>query len=165
MQRSERLNLEQMLKETDAEDNREKIKKLKHSSKIKEDVQRYIELNKKYARMKTTNKKMYGDIMVSKLQFLWNNYTNIFNRLIKDELDLNILSKFIHILSLIEDGKLNQHDASVQVGEILKKLYIDSAIKRQEKTDKRNEKETKEKIIKPSKNISWADYKANLKIE
>ena len=31
--------------------------------------------------MKTTNKKMYGDIMVSKLQFLWNNYTNIFKSL------------------------------------------------------------------------------------
>ena len=102
-------------------------------------------------------------MMITHMNFLWTNYTNIFNRLIKDELDLKILSKFISVLSLVEDGKLNQHDASVQIGEILKSLYIDSAVKRQEKVDKRNDKiSKKEKIIKPKKNISWADYKARL---
>ena len=163
MDESQRLNLEEMLKHSDVEDNTDKIRKLKHSSKIKEDVETYIKLNKKYERMKKNNKKIFNQMMVTHLNFLWTNYTNIFNRLVKDELDLKILSKFISILSLVEDGKLNQHDASVKIGEILKSLYIDSALKRQEKVDKRNDKiSQKEKIIKPKKNISWAEYKATL---
>jgi hypothetical protein len=163
MDESQRLNLEEMLKHSDVEDNTDKIRKLKHSSKIKEDVETYIKLNKKYERMKKNNKKIFNQMMITHLNFLWTNYTNIFNRLIKDELDLKILSKFISILSLVEDGKLSQHDASVKIGEILKSLYIDSALKRQEKVDKRNDKiSKKEKIIKPKKNISWADYKATL---
>jgi|UniRef100_A0A6C0BYV7 hypothetical protein len=163
MDESQRLNLEEMLKHSDVEDNTDKIRKLKHSSKIKEDVETYIKLNKKYERMKKNNKKIFNQMMITHMNFLWTNYTNIFNRLIKDELDLKILSKFISVLSLVEDGKLNQHDASVQIGEILKSLYIDSAVKRQEKVDKRNDKiSKKEKIIKPKKNISWADYKARL---
>lgn len=163
MDESQRLNLEEMLKHSDVEDNTDKIRKLKHSSKIKEDVETYIKLNKKYERMKKNNKKIFNQMMITHLNFLWTNYTNIFNRLVKDELDLKILSKFISILSLVEDGKLNQHDASVKIGEILKSLYIDSALKRQEKVDKRNDKiSQKEKIIKPKKNISWAEYKATL---
>ena len=45
MEESHRLNLEQMINETDAEDNSEKIKKLKHSIKIKEDVKVFVKLN------------------------------------------------------------------------------------------------------------------------
>ena len=91
MEESHRLNLEQMIKETDAEDNTEQIKKLKHSIKIREDVKGFVKLNKKYKRMRNDNKKMYMQIMMKNCNFLWTNYTNIFNRLVKDELDLNIL--------------------------------------------------------------------------
>ena len=164
MQQSQRLNLEQMIKETDAEDNTDKIKKLKHSKKIKQDIETYKKINKKYKRMKRDNKKMYCQIMMTQCNFLWTNYTNIFNRLIKDELDLDILSKFIHNLALVEDGKQNQYEASVKVGQLLKELYVDSAVKRQEKIDERNDKiSKKDEIIKPNKNISWSDYKSQLK--
>jgi hypothetical protein len=162
MEKSERLNLEQMIKETDEIDNTEQIKKLKHSIKIKEDVNVFVKLNKKYKRMRNNNKKMYMQIMMKNCNFLWTNYTNIFNRLVKEELDLNILYNFINTLSLVEDGELSQHDASVKIGQLLKELYIDSAVKRQDKIDKRNNK-GKEKVIKPDKNISWRDYKEQLK--
>ena len=164
MQQSQSLNLEQMLKETDAEDNTEKIQKLKHSKLIKLDIETFKKISKKYRRMKNDNKKMYTQIMIKNCNFLWTNYTNIFNRLIKEELDLTILAKFIHNLELVEDGKQNQYEASVKVGQLLKELYIDSAVKRQEKVDKRNDKlSKKDKIIKPKKNISWADYKSQMK--
>ena len=162
MEESHRLNLEQMINETDAEDNTEQIKKLKHSIKIREDVKVFVKLNKKYKRMRNDNKKMYMQIMMKNCNFLWTNYTNIFNRLIKDELDMNILYNFINTLSLVEDGELSQHEASVKIGQLLKELYIDSAVKRQDKIDKRNDK-GKEKTIKPMKNISWKDYKEQLK--
>ena len=164
MQQSQRLNLEQMIKETDAEDNTEKIKKIKDIKKIKENIKTFKKLNEKYKRMKTENKQIYSQIMIKNCNFLWTNYTNIFNRLIKDELDLDILSKFIYNLSLVEDGKQTQHEASVQIGQLLKELYVDSAVRRQEKIDKRNEKVSKaDEIIKPKKNISWAEYKSKMK--
>jgi len=162
MEKSQRLNLEEMIRESDAEDNTEKIKKLKHSIKIREDVKMFVELNKKYKRMRNENKNMYMQIMMKKCNFLWSNYTNIFNRLIKDELDLNILHNFINTLSLVEDGELSQHEASVKIGQLLKELYVDSAVKRQDKIDKKNKGKV-EKSIKPKNKISWYEYKSQLK--
>ena len=46
--------------------------------------------------------------------FLKNNYKNIFDRVMKNELDLNLLYKFINILKDIEDGHMDQHVASVK---------------------------------------------------
>ena len=42
----ERLHLDKMIKSYDADDNTEKIRKLKHSKKIKEEVERLVNLKK-----------------------------------------------------------------------------------------------------------------------
>ena len=47
----------------------------------------------------------------------------------KDELNLNILGAFIRKLKEIEDGVTDQHEASVHIGQILKEMYVDSALK------------------------------------
>ena len=59
--------------------------------------------------------------------FLYTNYTDIFHKLIKDELDLTIMTKLLTILKMIEDAKVDQHEGSVMVGKILKEMYVDSA--------------------------------------
>ena len=83
----------------------------------------------------------------------------------KDELNLNILRKFIDTLREVEDGDLDQHEASVKIGEILKQLYIDSALQREKKIDAEDKKRAP-KHKKPVNNISWAKYKAaNLHLE
>ena len=99
--------------------------------------------------------------MEQKCNFLWSNYTNIFNRLMKDELDIGIFRGFIKTLKDIEDGKIDQHEGSFRAGKILKKMYIDSAIKRQEKTDKRLEKSDEKKKVPKTKvkKISWNQFK------
>jgi len=91
----------------------------------------------------------------------YKNYTNIFIRLKKNELDFDILGNLIICLKEIEDSKIDQHEASVKVGKILKKLFIDSAMKREKKMEKKLKKEEK-KFVKPKINISWADYKKTL---
>ena len=73
----------------------------------------------------------------------------------KNELNLQILNKFLVILSCIEEGKIDQHEGSVQVGNILKELYIDSAIK----DKKMNKHNKKQEIKRKSKNVSWNEYK------
>ena len=55
----------------------------------------------------------------------------------------------------IEEDKYDQHEGSVMVGKILKQLYIDSALKGDDKNDKKSKKERKRR----GKKLSWAEYK------
>ena len=64
--------------------------------------------------------------------------------------------KFLEVLKNIEDEKVNQHEGSYQVGKILKELYIDSALKKSEKLDKKYKSKDSEN---KGKNISWKEYK------
>lgn len=158
MDEKQRLNLQEMIKGFDADDNTSKIRKLRHSRLIKENVETMLILKKKYQRMKMVDPKNYEKLLVSKCNFLFNNYTNIFNRIYKDELNINILNHFITTLRQIEDGELDQHEASVKVGEVLKQMYIDSALKREKKIDSKNKK-AKPKFKQPVNNISWNKFK------
>ena len=150
-----RLDFNNMLKESGASDNTEKIRKLKHSDKIREQVTLMVEIKKKYPKLKKT---MKDRMIESKCTWLWENYMNIYNKLKKDELDLNILHNFLSTLKQIENGELDQHNASVKAGKILKELYIDSAMKQQTKREKLEEKR-KKRGGKPTKKISWSEYK------
>jgi hypothetical protein len=68
-------------------------------------------------------------------------------RLIKNRVDIDILYTFLDRLQDIEDGKLDQHEASFEIGKLLKKMYIDPRID-----------ETKPQYL-TSNNISWQEYK------
>jgi len=121
---------------------------------IREDVAKMIELKKKYIRI--DNKTLKG--MVEKqCSFLYTNYTNIFNKVFKGVIDLNLLNNFLKILKTVEDGKCDQHEASYNVGQILKQIYIDSAVREADIKDKKYKK--KEKPLKKAKKISWSQYK------
>ena len=120
MDDKQRLNLQEMIKAYDADDNTSKIRQLKHSRLIRDEVEKMVNLKKKYNRMATFETKKFERIVISHCNFLWTNYTNIFNRIMKDELNLNILRKFIDTLREVEDGGLDQHEASVKIGEVLK---------------------------------------------
>jgi hypothetical protein len=94
---------------------------------------------------------------VSECNFLFTYYTDIFNKVRKDEIDINILNKFLDVLKRIEDGELDQHEGSFTVGTLLKELYIDSALKKAEKLDELSEKKVEPK--KPEVKISWKQFK------
>ena len=146
MDENSRLNLKKLISEYKPEETTDKIRNLKHSKKIRQDVMTYMSIKQKYARL---SKEQLNNMYRSKCNFLYNNYTNIYNKLVKNELNLQILNKFLVILSCIEEGKIDQHEGSVQVGNILKELYIDSAIKKDKKMNKHNKKQrNKEKIKK-----------------
>ena len=150
-----RLDFDKMLKESGASDNTKKIRQLKHSDKIREQVTLMMEIKKKYPKLKRETK----DRMIeSKCFWLWKNYMNIYNKLKKDQLNLNILNNFLSTLKQIEDGELDQHNASVKAGKILKELYVDSAMQQQKKREELEAKRRK-KGGKSVKKISWSDYK------
>ena len=157
MDDNERIKLDQMLKDNDVENNTKKIRELKHSGRIMEDVRKMVELKKNYARLRQSNPKQYEQMALKRCNFLFTNYTNIYNRLYKDQLDLNILTQLVNVLKNIEEGNMDQHEGSFEVGKILKKMYVDSALKQEEQ----REKSGKNKVAKkkgPKHNISWKQF-------
>lgn len=154
MNASEKLNLKNLIREYKHESTTEKIRALKHSLKIREDVTKIIDLKKKYGRM---DSKTLRGMVEKKCSFLYANYTNIFNKVYKENINLNLLDNFLKILKTIEDGKCDQHEASYKVGQLLKQIYIDSAVREADRKDKKYKKE--KKPLKKPKKISWKEYK------
>lgn len=157
MNPEERLHLDKLIKANNVEDNTENIRKLKHSEKIKDDIITLLKLKSDYQRLARTNPSQFDTMCVNRCSFLFNNYTDIFNRIKKDELDLQIMFQLLAVLKAIEDGKLDQHTGSFEVGKLLKSIYIDSALKKAEHSDKKFKKDDAPK--KPEKKISWKEFK------
>ena len=147
MNETDRLNLKRMINQSEWDDNTDVIRNLKHSNLIRKDLALFNEL-KRARRLEECQ---------SKCSFLYNNYADIFNRLVKNELDLSIFDSLLNALKQIEDGMVDQHEGSVVVGTILKKLYIDSALKH---ADNLSEGDTPAASYVESKKISWTQYKA-----
>jgi hypothetical protein len=155
---NERLNLDKLIKESDCENNTEHIRKVKHSVLIRDDIRKMDRMKTTHKELRTLDNEKFQQLCQNECSFLFTNYNDIFNRLIKDELDLTIMTKLLTVLKLIEDGKVDQHEGSVMVGRLLKELYVDSAIKHGENLDKQYESEPKPEKI-DGKKISWKEYK------
>jgi hypothetical protein len=153
----ERLNLKKLINETECDDNTEYIRKIKHSTRIRDGIRTLEQLKLSQKDLRKSDPDSFTELAKSECEFLYNGYTDIFNKVIKDEIDLGIMTKLLTILKMIEDEKVDQHEGSVLVGRILKELYLDSAVKRADNLDKEREAER----IEPDegKPISWRDYK------
>ena len=153
-----RNQLNKMVKEYKSEETTQNIREERNSVRIYRDVQTMLKLKVNYARLRKSNKDQFKKMAINKCNFLYTNFTNIFHRLFKDELNLKILYQMIQVLEKIELGKIDQHEGSFMVGDILKKLYIDSALKKEAKTEKNKKNKKVEKKI-PTKKMSWKDFK------
>ena len=154
MDDKQRLQLSNMIKANNVEDQTELIRNLKHSQILRNDINNLILLKSKY---KEDPDKIYSEC-INECNFLFTYYTDIFNKIRKDEIDLGILNKFLNVLKRIEDGELDQHEGAFTIGNLLKELYIDSALKKSEKLDELNEKDK----VEPKKaeiKISWKQFK------
>ena len=153
MNDTQRLQLQNMIKANNVEDQTDLIRKLKHSRILRTEVNSMIAIKAQYR--DEPNK--IDLMLVTECGFLFTYYTEIFNKIKKDEIDLSILNKFIDVLEKIEEGELDQHSGSFLVGTLLKELYVDSALK---KADKLNEEHgVKREEIKPTSSISWQEFK------
>lgn len=154
---SESIPLKSLMDESEYVNNTESIRKLKHSTKIRDDVRRLDIFKTQSADLFKENPERFLEIAVEQAPFLYNNYMDLFHKMIKDELDLTIMTKLLIVLKMIEDGAVDQYKGSVMVGKVLKELYIDSAVKRGDHLDKQYEEE-KPKFIE-GQSISWKQYK------
>ena len=159
MDASDRLNLQKMINENNVEDFTEDIRKKKHSIKLKKDLDNLLSLKVKYSDLAKNDKIAFDNICIEQCAFMFNNYTDIFNKIQKNELDIAIFERFLLILNNIESGVLDQHEASYQVGLILKQLYIDSALRKSNHLDEINNTDTDTKPLAEHKNITWNQWK------
>jgi hypothetical protein len=153
MNKNERLQLNKMIKINNIEDQTEQIRKLKHSSILKQEITELLILKEKYR--ENCDELLNESIL--KCNFLYNNYTDIYNRVKKDEINIDLLFHFISVLSKIEEGLIDQHEGSFMIGKLLKEIYVDSALKKAEKLDELAEKKPEPK--KADVKISWKQYK------
>lgn len=164
---SQRLNLSELVKNSNAIDQTDLIRNLKHSEILLNESNQMLIVLEKYARP-FTQKDLENARMECALvsNWLFTYYTDIFNRILKGELDMTMFHKFIGILQQIEEGELDQYNASIQVGTILKEIYIDSAMKKADKLDQsQTQSESSEsnelKKEKEQKKMTWKEYKTH----
>ena len=153
MDDKQRLQLQNMIKANNVEDQTDFIRNLKHSQIIRNDVNNMIMIKAKF---RGDDAKIHEEC-VNECNFLFTYYTDIYNKVRKDEIDIGILNKFLDVLKRIEDGELDQHEGSFLVGSILKELYVDSALRKAEKLNENEE--PKEEPKKPEVKISYKQFK------
>ena len=159
MNSTDRLNLSKLVDQNNVEDNTSDIRQKKHSKPIGNDVNILIRLRSEHADGLLT-KPEYDDACSSQCQFLFTYYTDIFNKIKKSEIDDLILFKLLNVLENIENGAEDQHSGAFEVGKILKKIYIDSAITRADNLDIENKKQSAQSAqsaqsVSVPEQISW----------
>jgi hypothetical protein len=154
MDDNQRLHLQKMIAVNNVEDQTGLIRELKHSHILRENVNNLVMLKAKHL---DDNDALNLEAM-TECNFLFTYYTDLYNKIRKDEIDLKILFQFIDVLRKIEDGQMDQHEGSFEVGLLLKKIYVDSALRKAEKLNASTgvvEPEYKG----PQVDISWKQFK------
>lgn len=166
MDANQRLKLQEMITENKVEDNTNLIRMFKHSSKIRDDITALAHLKRDYSRL---SRERFEELCAKRCSFLQSHYTDMYNKIMRQEIDLAILDKVLVSLKKIEDSELDQHEASFEVGTLLKEMYVDSAMRRRrirEEKERREKAKDKTKACsrgngaeKDKRCTSWAAYK------
>jgi hypothetical protein len=157
----ERLDLKKLIKHqgSDYEDNTEGIRKLKHSSLIQSDLIKMETIKRQNKEIIKTDSESILEKCKEECPFLYNSYTDIFNRLWKDELNLYIMGQALFTLKQIEDGTIDQQEGSVLMGKLFYELFVDSALKRSDAIDKEQGIQTS---LYEGEQINWKQYKKGI---
>jgi len=142
------------------EDNTAGIREMKHSDAIRADIQKMMDL--KQRRNPDISDQAFSELCESECTFLFYKYTDIFRRVLRDEINLTIMSTALKVLKKIEDGEIDQQEGSVIVGKLFHEIYVDSALRRSDNLDKSAANAASEDTSVPKyegKSISWKEYR------
>jgi len=157
MNDNEKYQLQQMIEQNKVIDNTNVLRELKHSSQIRTCVSKMLELKNAHRHLLQTNKSKFEELVMKDCSFLFFNYMQLYNTILKESLDINIMNQLLTTLSKIENGECDQHEGSYEVGKLLKTIYIDGTLKDIQKHDEENKTTYKE-----PKTIQWSEYKKNM---
>ena len=168
MNPQEKIDLKKLIgKMDDYEDNTHGIREMKHSDNIRADILKMEALKKEQADLRKMDPIAFSQLCEAECIFLFYKYTDIYNRLLKDEVDLTIMNKALTVLKRIENGEIDQQEGSVIVGKLFHEIYVDSALRRSANLDAasatadvRSSSAVPPKA--PIKKISWREFKKTL---
>lgn len=162
MNEQQKLQLNNMITENNVLDQTDLMRSLKHSDLFRMEISTMMLIKSKFNQGVIDAETMNMECM-QECNFLFTYYTDIYHKLKKDELDLDLFYKFLDVLKKIEDGKIDQHEGSFEIGTILKKIYIDSALKKAQ-TNEQNVSQNTPNVSQSQNtiNISWKEYKKKL---
>ena len=152
---NDKAQLRQMIEKNNVVDKTDQIRELKHSAKIRKDILELLQLKKDYADLLKTDKEAFEKISVQKCRFLFFNYMELYNLILKESMDLKIFDKLIDVLGRIENNELDQHEGSFLVGTYLKEIYIDGKLAETKRADELYPQVPRAE----SKKISWSEFK------
>jgi hypothetical protein len=157
MNDNEKYQLQQMIEQNKVIDNTNVLRELKHSSEIRKCVLKMLELKQSHRELLQTDKPKFEEIVMKDCSFLFFNYMQLYNTILKENLDMNIMNQLLTTLSKIENGECDQHEGSYEVGKLLKTIYIDGTLQDIRKHDEENKV-----VYKEPKTIQWSEYKKNM---
>jgi hypothetical protein len=147
MDETEKNDLQRMIKANNVDNNTELIRQTGESQQIWKNVNTLLNLMNVHKEMHLQSPAIFKELCQKTVPFLHTKYNIIFDKVINKEINLDILLKMINKLKHIEEGGLDQHEASFEVGKLLKVQYIDKVL---------NENENENENI--NINISWNEY-------
>jgi hypothetical protein len=154
---NDKFQLQKMIDAHDVTDHTENIRDVKHSAQIRKSIQSLITLKSEHADLLRDDKDEFERIALMQDGSLFYNYFQIYNKILKDQIDLTMLDNLLDVLKQIETGVYDQHEGSFVVGKLLKELYIDSTIRETAELDAAAE--SQKPVIREGKKISWKEYK------
>jgi len=155
IEKTMRQHLDSLMRDEDVSDATEEIRKLQNSPKIRGDLERLEQLRHEYPRV---TPEVFRRMVLSRCSYMYEHFPDILFKLIKQEVDVKIVLRFADILGQIESGELNQHEASFQVGTILKKIHIDSVLRRDELRKLEEAEKKRRKKQKGPKKFSYTQW-------
>jgi hypothetical protein len=155
---SDRYQLKKMAEKNNVVDQTDKIRELKHSSEIRKSIEALLRLKQEHKELLETDKVKFEQLVMSECSFLFYNYMELYNIMIKGEMNPSILFNLLDVLQSIENGVYDQQEGSVKVGQLLKEIYIDHKLAETARLDQQYPKP----VIQEHKKISWTDFKNNL---
>lgn len=157
MDNKQKAQLQQMIEEYGVQDSTNEIREKKQSVVMMQELQAY----KHFKRTSRLSKHMFVEKARQVLKYWHSNYKSIFDKIVMNEIDLDILNTFVMTLKDVEDGKINQHEASFRIGTLLKKIYVDEKINEPQKA---NSKKATTSSSSSSSTLTWKQYKEGLDI-
>jgi len=133
-------------------DKTEEIRASKNSIQLRENIINFLRIKKENPGL---SKADLEPLILAECHFLFYEYMELYNLLLKEDMEPTILFQLLDVLKDIEDGLCDQTEGSVRVGTLLKEIYIDQKLS---ETRKRDALYSTPEPIKP-KDIHWKDYK------
>lgn len=148
-------------------DNTDGIREAKHSSPLLADIRRMAKLRTKHSSLRETSLDDYLAVFQRECKYLYTKFPDVFDRVVKNDMNLEVFEKIIMILKLIEDGKVNQSEASALVGKLSQKLFFGGVANTSEKSGLSEESGVSAGFSEEpgvSTGLSWREYKKSQKL-